>query len=195
MAEAGAPVESSCAWYAIYTKHQHEKTARDILARKNFEVLLPLYRSIHRWKDRNKVVDLPLFPCYVFIRANLERKVEILKTAGVFWLVESGGHACAIPDHEIEAVLRITGSESRVEPHPYLRTGDRVRIQRGALAGIEGILTRFKSQYRVVLSMELLRKAIAVEVDLSTVERLPSAIARVAAAESLRVKDLRATRK
>src|ERR1700737_4325126 len=98
--ETSTPDEASSVWYAIYTKHQHEKKIEDLLLRKNFEVLLPLYRGVHRWKDRNKIVFLPLFPCYLFVRTNLERKMDILKTPGVFWLVESGGHACSIPHHE-----------------------------------------------------------------------------------------------
>lgn len=159
-------------WYAAYTKHHHEKTAAELLARKGFEVFLPLYRSAHRWKDRTKTVDLPLFPGYLFLRTDLMRKLDILRTAGVFWLVGNGDCACPVPETEIDAVRKIIESSSRFEPHPLLKTGDRVRIQSGPLTGIEGILIRVKGQYRVVLSVELLQKAVGVEVELSAVHRL-----------------------
>lgn len=172
--EALQPASSDAreGWYAVYTKHQHEKSATNLLARKGFEVLLPLYRAAHRWKDRVQVVALPVFPCYLFLRTTLERKLEILQTPGVFWLVGSGGHASLMPNGEIESIRKITESSAWFEPHPYLKSGDQVRVLAGPLAGIEGILTRVKNRYRVVLSVELLQKAVAVEVDVSAVERL-----------------------
>lgn len=160
----------SVPWYALYTKHQHEKVARDHLARKGFEVLLPLYRAAHRWKDRNKVLHLPVFPCYLFIRADLNRKVDILKTPGVFWFVESGSRACEIPESEVNGIRRIVESSARVEPQGFLKSGEYVQISRGPLAGVQGILTRVKNNFRVVLSVDVLQRGIAVEVDLSIVE-------------------------
>lgn len=162
------------AWYAIYAKHQHEKSAADLLDRKGFEILLPLYRSVRRWNDRNKAALLPLFPSYLFVRTDLCRKVDILRTPGVFWLVESGGCACPIPEYEIEAINKIIQSPAGIAPHPYLMSGERVRVRHGTLEGVEGILTRFKNQYRVVLNVELLRRAVAVELDLASVEPVPS---------------------
>jgi transcription antitermination factor NusG len=171
-------------WYALYTKHQHEKAARDYLARKGFEVLLPLYRATHRWKDRKKILHLPVFPCYLFIRGDLDRKVEILKTPGVFWFVESGGRACEIPDSDVDGVRKIVESSAHVEPHRFLKSGEYVRISRGPLAGVQGILTRVKNNIRVVLSVHALLRGIAVEVDLSMVEPVsgtPQQIARAVA--------------
>jgi transcription antitermination factor NusG len=158
------------AWYAIYAKHQHEKKTADLLVRKGFEILLPTYSSMRRWKDRNKTVFLPLFPCYLFVRTDLFRKVDILRTAGVFQLVESGGCACPIPESDVDAIKRIIGSPAQIAPHPFLRSGQRVRIRQGSLEGVEGVLTRFKNQHRVVITVEPLQKAFAVEVDLSAVE-------------------------
>jgi len=157
-------------WYAIYTKHQHEKVASVHLAKKGFEVLLPLYRTAHRWKDRTQVVQLPLFPCYVFLRGSLERKLEILRTPGVFWLVGSGGQATPVPQSDIEAVRKIIRDPARVEPHPLLECGDRVRVRSGPLSGLEGVLVRVKNYCRIVMSIQLLKQAVAVEVDASIVE-------------------------
>lgn len=168
--QAAGEARAGTAWYAIYSKHQHEKTVADLLRRKDFEILLPTYRTVHRWKDRNKSVLLPLFPCYLFVQTELARKTEIVQTPGVFWLVESGGHACPISDSEIEALQKIVQSPTKIAPHPYLRIGERVRIRRGAFEGLEGIFTRAKNQFRVVLGVELLRKSVAVEVDLADLE-------------------------
>jgi transcription antitermination factor NusG len=159
-------------WYAVYTKHQHEKSAASFLARKGFEVLLPVYRAAHRWKDRMQVVALPVFPCYLFLRTRLQRKLEILQTPGVFWLVGNGGHASLVPESDIESIRKITESSAHFEPHPYLESGDRVRVVAGPMTGVEGILTRVKNRCRVILSVELLQKAVAVEVELSAVARL-----------------------
>jgi transcription antitermination factor NusG len=160
------------AWYAIYAKHQHEKKAADLLARKGFEILLPTYRSVRRWSDRSKSVSLPLFPCYLFVRTELSRKIDILRTSGVFWLVESGGCACPIPECDIEAINRIIDSRAHIAPHSYLKNGQRVRVRNGSLEGVVGILTRFKNQHRVVITVEPLQRAFAVEIDLAAVEPL-----------------------
>ena len=171
--EPSAVTSPNEAWYAIYTKHQHEKSAADLLTRKGFEILLPLYRLIRRRKDRNKSLLSPLFPCYVFVRTDLSRKVDILRTPGVFWLVESGGCACQIPDADINEINRIVQSPAHIVPHPYLKSGDWVRVRHGSLEGLQGILTRFKNQYRVVVTVEPLRKSVAVEVDISSIEPIP----------------------
>jgi transcription antitermination factor NusG len=169
--EASKPLQS-CAWYAVYTKHQHEKSAADLLSRKGLEVLLPLYRTTRQWKDRAKIVSLPVFPCYLFLRTSLDRKLDVVKTPGVFWLVENGGHACSVPESDIDAIRKITASSAHAEPHPYLKCGTLVRVRSGALSGVQGILTRVKNRYRVVLSVDLLQKAVAVEVEASNVEPL-----------------------
>ncbi len=166
---------SSSAWYAIYTRHQHEKTVARILTSKGFETLLPLYPSARRWKDRTKVLSLPLFPCYVFLKGGLERRLDIVTTPGIHALVSSAGQPAAIPPAEIEAIRRAVEGGARVEPHPFLKCGEWVRVKCGPLAGIQGILVRKKNLYRLVLSVEILGKAAAVEVDAFLVERLNGA--------------------
>jgi transcription antitermination factor NusG len=145
------------------------------LSGKGFEVFLPHYRAVHRWKDRQKGILLPLFPSYVFIHGGLDRMLSIVTTPGVYSLVSWGARPAEIPPEEIEAVRRLVESCSQVEPHPFLKCGDLVRIKSGPLEGIEGILVRKTRGFRLVLSVEMLSKSAAVEVDVSTVERVGAA--------------------
>jgi len=165
------PPNSGLAWYALYTRHQHEKTINEILTRKGFEVFLPLYSAVHRWKDRNKILSLPLYPSYVFLHDDLQHKLPILMTPGVHSIVGTAEGPEPIPDFEINAVRRVIESSLVVEPHPYLQCGDRVRVQTGPLEGIEGILIRKKNAYRLVLSVEMIMKSVSIEIDASLVER------------------------
>lgn len=157
-------------WCALHTRYQHEKVVARVLAHKQFEVFLPQYMAIRHWKDRDRQLSLPLFPCYVFIRGRLERRLDIVTTPGVIGWVGVGGPS-VIPAGEMDAVQRVVERIAKVEPHPYLTCGDRVRVKTGLLAGIEGILVRKKNLYRLVLSVEILERSAAVEVDVSCVER------------------------
>lgn len=159
-------------WYALYTRHQHEKSAAQLLARKNFEVLLPLYRSRSRWSDRTQTVLLPLFPNYLFVQCDLDSRVRVLQTAGVCCFVSNAGFPTSVSESEIEMVRRVVEAPVNVQPHPFLDRGDHVRILRGPLAGLTGLLMRVKNQCRVVISLELLRKSAAIEIDLSDLERI-----------------------
>lgn len=158
-------------WYALYTRHQHEKVVGRILSSKGLEIFLPLYTAIHRWKDRNRRLSLPLFPCYLFFRGGLERELEILGTPGVHGVVGWPRQAAMIPEAEIEAVRRMVESSITVEPHPFFKCGDWVRVKSGPLEGIEGILVRKKNIARFVISVEMLEKSVSVEVDASLVDR------------------------
>ena len=176
---------SAPSWHALYTRDRHEKAVAKILSGKGFEVFLPLYLAVHRWKDRDKQLSLPLFPCYVFIHGGAMRHLDIVTTSGVHGFVEWGGIPAAIPDQEIEQVRQVVTRCTQVEPHPYLKCGDRVRVKAGPLTGIEGILVRKKNLYRLVLSVELLEKSVALEVDASIVERIPYERARESAMRTL----------
>lgn len=164
--------EGNPGWYAIYTRHQHEKVVARFLSDKGFEIFLPMLTVARRWKDRTKELSLPLFPCYVFLWGNLKRRIEIVTTPGFHSFVGFGDQPVTIPQEEIEAVRQALTSCSGVEPCPFLRYGDKVRINSGPLEGIEGILVRKKNTYRLVLSVELLEKSVAVEVDAFLVERV-----------------------
>jgi transcription antitermination factor NusG len=166
----GENVVCDTSWYALYTRHQHEKMVHQILTNKGFDTFLPLYATTHNWKDRTKALTLPLFPCYVFLRGGIERRLQILTTPGIYGLVSSAGQPAAIPDMEIDAIRRVVESGVRVEAHPYLKCGNWVRVKCGPLTGIEGILVRKKNLSRLVLSVEILGTAAAIEVAAFQVE-------------------------
>jgi len=165
-------LDISGAWCAIYTRHQHEKVIAQILSAKGLEVFLPLYNATRRWKDRTMHLSLPLFPCYLFLRGMKERRLEVVTTPGIVFILAINGEAATIPESEIESVRRVIEWGNRVEPHPFLRCGDRVRVISGPLQGLEGILVRKKNLCRLVLSVEILERSAAVEVDVSAVERV-----------------------
>lgn len=166
----GIETEMGTGWWALYTRHQHEKVVADMLGVKGLEVFLPLYESIRRWKDRNKMLALPLFPCYVFVRAEVGRRLQVVSTPGVHMILSHGERAALVPEEEIDAIRRTVEGSFRVEPHPFLKCGERVRVTRGSLEGVEGILVRKKSLYRLILSVNMLAQSVAVEIDAADVE-------------------------
>jgi transcription antitermination factor NusG len=171
-------------WWALYTRHQHERAVADMLSAKGFEVFLPLYESIRRWKDRQKLLSLPLFPCYVFVRGGLNRRLQVITTPGVHMILTHGEHVALIPENEIQTIRRTLEGPYRIEPHPFLRCGERVRVIHGSLQGVEGILVRKKNQFRLVLSVEMLAKSVAVEIDASDVEPVAGRVHAVQTADS-----------
>ena len=143
-----------------------------MLSAKGLEVFLPLYNCARRWRDRTVHLSLPLFPCYLFLRGIRERRLEVVTTPGIVSVLSVNGEPAEVPESEIESVRRAIEWGNRVEPHPFLRCGDRVRVISGPLEGLEGILVRKKNLYRLVLSVEILERSAAVEVDVSAVERV-----------------------
>jgi transcription antitermination factor NusG len=165
------------AWGVIYTRHQHEKAVAEMLSAKGFEVFLPLYDSQRRWKDRKIFLSLPLFPCYLFVRGGLDRRLQVLTTPGVHMILCKGEDPAIVPEEEIQAIRKAVEGHYRVEPHPFLKCGEKVRVKQGALAGVEGILVRKKNLYRLVLSVDLMARSVAVEIDASDVEPVKARIA------------------
>jgi transcription antitermination factor NusG len=161
------------AWCALYTRHQHEKTVAGALTAKGFEVLLPLYKSIRTWKDRNKVIELALFPCYVFVRGAITRRLQVLTTPGVHMVLAHGDRIAIIPEEQIHALQRLVNGSQAIEPHPFLQCGERVRVKRGALEGVEGILVRKKNLCRLILSVDTVSRSISVEINALDVEVVP----------------------
>jgi len=152
-------------WYAIYTRSRHEKCVSLRLEGKSFKYFLPTYESLHRWNDRNAVVSLPLFPNYLFVRIQLADRMQVLTVSGVVALVGVHGHPSPVPDEEIESLRTCFAQKIRMEPHPYLTVGRRVRVIRGPFTEAEGILLRRKGRFRLVLSINLIARSVAVEVD------------------------------
>jgi transcription antitermination factor NusG len=161
---------AASAWWVLYTRHQHEKAVAEMLSAKGFEVFLPLYESIRRWKDRKKLLTLPLFPCYVFVQGGLDRRLQVVTTPGIHTILFHGERVAIVPETEIQAIRRAVEGQFRVEPHPFLKCGDRVRVTRGSLEGVEGILVRKKNLYRLVLSVDMMAQSVAVEIDATEVE-------------------------
>jgi len=152
-------------WFALTAKPRHEKAVAANLNNKGLESFLPLYRARHRWTDRMRSVDLPLFPGYVFCRFLYSNRLPVLTTPGVRSVVCFANIPTPVSDAEISRIQAIQASGLPAQPWPYLQTGQRARIEHGSLAGLEGVLLREKDSLRVVVSVELLRRAVAVEID------------------------------
>lgn len=153
-------------WYGLRTKSRFEKVTAASLAYKGYEHYLPCYRRRRRWSDREKEVESPLFPGYVFCRFDLLHRLPILTTPGVVSVVGLGRALAAIPDEEIEAIETVLKSGLPSEPWSYLPEGQRIRIEEGALTGLEGIVVKSrKPEWRLVVSVTLLQRSVAVEID------------------------------
>jgi transcription antitermination factor NusG len=157
-------------WYAAYTCAQHEKRVAEQLAEREVAHFLPLYSSVRRWKDRRVRLALPLFPGYVFVRMVLQSRMRVLEIPGVVRLVGFGGIPTVLPEEEIEVLRSSLTDELHAEPHAFLTVGRRVRIVRGPLAGLEGILQRKKNNFRLVVSVKVIQRSFAVNVDAADVQ-------------------------
>jgi transcription antitermination factor NusG len=152
-------------WYAVRVRPRAEKLVAAALRGKQYEEFLPLYQKRSRWSDRVKLIDCPLFPGYVFCRGDMSGRPPLVTTPSVIGILSFGGRPALIFQEEIEAIKAVLRSGLNSEPWPYLREGDRVRIIHGSLAGVEGVLVRAKTDWRVVLSVDVLCRSIAVEID------------------------------
>jgi transcription antitermination factor NusG len=158
-----AMVEPS--WYAAYTCANHEKRVAAELGARDVEHFLPLYSSVRRWKDRRVNLDLPLFPGYVFVRLALCDRLRVVQIPSVVRLIGFGGLPTALTDKEMEILQSGLSQGLGAEPHPFLTVGRRVRITAGPFVGLEGVLKRKKNSLRVVVSLELIQRSVAVDVD------------------------------
>lgn len=157
-------------WYALCTCPRHEKRVAEQIERRNLSCFLPLYRSLRRWKDRRKELDLVLFPGYIFVRIALENRLQVLNLPGALRFVSFNGQPAALPAEEIEALQSRLSGDVRIEPHPYLRKGRRVRVRSGAMQGLEGIVVRRKDRCRIIFSIDLIMRSVAVELDEADLE-------------------------
>lgn len=169
-------------WYAIQVRTRWERSTATILTGKGYETFLPTYKSSKRFASRQKEVSAPLFPGYVFCRFDVTKRLPILITPGVIGVVGSGRVPIPVEEHELSAIQAIVSSGLTAAPWPYLEVGQRVRIEDTSLQGIEGILVGFRGSRRVVVSVSLLRRSVALEID--RVQVSPASSSRGAIADS-----------
>jgi transcription antitermination factor NusG len=152
-------------WFAVVIKPHHEQTVRQALLEKGLESFAPTYTAVQRWSDRLQRLQLPLFPGYVFCRFARNNRVPVLRTPGVRSIVSFGSEMMPVPEQEIERIRWMVSAAPAVEPWPFLRAGQRVRVQHGPLAGIEGILAEVRNTTRLVVSLEMLQRSVAVQLN------------------------------
>jgi transcription antitermination factor NusG len=159
-------------WYAVHTSPRHEKRVREHLGHRRVECFLPLFRTIHRWRNGCKVqVELPLFPGYLFVNIARSERIRVLDVPGVLTFVGPKGEPAHLPDIEIET-LRCGLHLQKFEPYRGLAIGQKVRINAGALEGLQGVLVRNANGLRVVITVDLIQQSVAVELDADAVEPL-----------------------
>lgn len=152
-------------WFALRVRSNFERVTSSVLRQKGFEEFVPTCRTKRRWSDRIKEIDRPLFPGYVFCRFDPTRLLPILRTPGVVHIVGGRKIPCPVDDAEMKSLQALVASQVLVAPYSFLRLGQRVAIRYGPLAGVEGVLESFRSGYRIVVSITLLQRSVAAEVD------------------------------
>ena len=157
-------------WLAAYTLPRHERQVAKQLTERDITSFLPTYRSARRWKDRRKVLEVPLFPSYLFVQINPDNRLDLLRLPGVVGLVCFQGKPAPVANSEIENLRQGLSGGISVHPHPYLKVGRKVRICSGSMAGVEGILVRKRDCARIVLSISLLQRSISLDIDEADVE-------------------------
>ena len=166
------PATSAPHWYAVYTRSNFEKRVAAELRAKRLEHYLPTFQELHQWKDRKKLVDVPVFPGYVFARFpdSNQHRLQVLQTSGAVRILGHGDGIEPVPEVEIESIRRLLRADVPCFAHPFLHEGAWVRVKCGALKDLEGLLVRVKSKTRLVLSVTLLSQSVATEIDVSNVE-------------------------
>ena len=158
--------ESVSSWFAIQTRPRHEKKVAEGLREKSVTTFLPLFAAWHQWSDRRRLIEMPLFPGYVFVRIGgaADSRVPVLRTNGVVNFVGIRGTGVAIPDSQIEAVQTILDRQIPFAPHPFLSVGRRVRIQGGSLDGLQGILVAKNTDQSLIVSVELIQRSLVIRI-------------------------------
>jgi transcription termination/antitermination protein NusG len=159
-------------WFAVYTRSRHEVAVKNQLDAKSILNFLPSYTKLSHWKDRRKEIHLPLFPGYLFVKTLLDDRIDVLKTFGVVYIVGNSSGPLPVPEDSIVNIQSILDRGLKVDPHPYLKVGSRVRITDGPLRGIEGILIRKKNRTLLVLSIDLIQRSVSMEIESWKVERI-----------------------
>lgn len=152
-------------WYVLKVRSRAELTIGSLLDQKSYETFVPTYLEIRRYSDRLKKVDTPLFPGYVFCRLDAKNYLPVLTTPGVEYVLGSAGEPEPVPEEEVSAIERVFHAGAKAHPWPYLKTGNRVRVEHGSFAGIDGIYVSDKGADRLVLSITMLQRSVSVEID------------------------------
>ena len=163
--KTGVDFGSKLAWYALQVRSRKEQHVSSQIASRGLECLLPTYKSIRKWSDRTKELEQPLFPGYLFCRFDFQERRPLITIPGVLQIVGNGRTAIPVSDDEIAALRLAVSSEIPKQPWPYLEIGQRVRVNYGTLSGLEGILVNVKGNHRVVMSVSLLQRSVAMEVE------------------------------
>lgn len=161
-------------WFALQVRTRHEAGVAGFLEGKGYEFFLPLVASTKRWSDRVKKIENPLFPGYLFCRFDPQQRLPILKTPGVIQIVGYNRNPVPVDESQISGIQALVASGLPSQPWPFLTVGQRVRIESGALRGYEGLLVEFKGNRRLVLSISLLHRSVAVEIDSAAVSAVRS---------------------
>lgn len=167
--------ENTHSWFALQVRTRWEASTAHLLGGKGYETLLPTYQTKKRWSGRIKEVTAPLFPGYVFCRFDVHNRLPVLVTPGVTTIVSRGKSPVPVSESEISAIQAVVASGLRSEPWPFLEVGQQVRIETEPLRGLEGILLSVKGSNRIVISVSLLRRSVALEIDKSSVTPIGSA--------------------
>jgi len=155
----------NCPWYALHVRSRFEKLAAKHLRDKGYDPYLPLFKSVRRWSDRVKTVELPLFSGYLFCKFEIEHRLPILVVPGVLSIVGSGKVPATIPESQISSVQKVIASGEQCGPWPLVKNGQSISIERGPLAGLKGTVIEVKSSLYLIVSLPLLQRSVAVEVD------------------------------
>ena len=164
-------IEVAAPWFAVWTRSRAEKAVADQLARKQVEAFLPTVPRWSRWKDRKKKIDWPLFPGYCFARFDPRGTLDVLTCVGVVSVISFDGVPAPIPDSEIAAIQRLVSTELRFDPCPLLHEGDLVEVMHGPLKGVTGRLIHKGPQTKLVLSITMINRAVAVTFDAADVRK------------------------
>lgn len=159
-------------WFAVQTRGRHEKKVASQLIDKGVETFLPTVKEVHRWSDRKKVVEIPLFPSYGFVRISprSQERLAVLQTEGVVKLVSTGTDLAPVDPKQIEDIRVLISSGIQMMMYPFLKVGQRIRVRGGALHGMEGILVARPREYTLVLSVDAIQRSIAVNIDSYQIE-------------------------
>ncbi len=166
-------------WYAIYVRSRHEKKVAEELEERKIEYFLPLVSRLRQWKDRKKMVAIPLFPGYVFVHIKLADKLNVLSVDGVVWLVSFQNQPAAIPESQIMDVKKLLSHSDKIEPWDYIKEGQLVEIIYGPFSGVSGRLIQHRGKRRLIVGIDLINQAITIEIDMSWIKPLkekPNAI-------------------